>query len=269
MGMSSELRFQDGLQKQSTPLICSEEAPKAVTAGVAKINGLMVRTQSYQPAARRSFLQLASRLRRGEYFGGLFVVSVCANGFAWRIAHSIEEIGLAPAFFRTFGISVIVSFSWCRQGSHLSWRDDTSEIRPLEVAIGAGFITFIIVPIGPLSWIAVTALSVFILLSTGSSTSRRGAIILLAHDRADALELNAVSAFCQFHWRRRLPSELVAGNTSDRNLVEFADKSGQLVHFPPVRLCECLACLLMLAYVELVGITQKLRDRSILVPSSV
>ena len=74
---------------------------------------------------------------------------------------------------------MIVLFS-CVAGVSLVLRDDTSEIRPLEIAIGAGFITFIIVPIGPLSWIAVTVLSVFILLSTGSSTSRRGAIILLA-----------------------------------------------------------------------------------------
>lgn len=197
----------------------------------------MVGTQSYQPAARSSFLQLASRLRRGEYFGGLFVLG-CANGFAWRIAHSIEEIGLAPAFFRTFGISVIVLFS-CVAGVSLVLRDDTSEIRPLEIAIGAGFITFIIVPIGPLSWIAVTALSVFILLSTGSSTSRRGAIILLATTVPMLWSRMLFQLFANFILA--VDAFLVSwllGTHRTGNLVEFADKSGQLVIFPA---CSSLA----------------------------
>ena len=202
-----------------------------------ELNGLMVSTHSYQPAARSSFLQLASGLRRGEYFAGLFVLG-CANGFAWRIAHSIEEIGLAAAFFRTFGISVIVLFSSVA-GISLVLRDDTRGIRLHEVAIGAGYIIFIILPIGPLSWIAVTALSFFILLSTSSSTSRRGAIILLAATVPMLWSRMLFQLFANFILA--VDASLVSwllGTHRTGNLVEFADNSGQLVIFPA---CSSLA----------------------------
>ena len=121
---------------------------------------------------------MAGDLHRGEYFAGLFIVGF-GSGFTSRIVHSIEEIGWADALFRTFGISVIVLASGVA-GISLILRDRTSGIRPLEIALGGGFILLAILPIGPLSWIAVTGLSLYILFSTDVTTSRRGALILLA-----------------------------------------------------------------------------------------
>lgn len=114
----------------------------------------MVSVHSYEPAAHNSLLRVANDLRRGEYFGGLYILG-CANGFASRVVHSVGEIGWSDALYGTFGVSVIVLAS-CVAGISLILRDQSRGVRPLEIAVGAGFIILVILPIGALSWIAVT-----------------------------------------------------------------------------------------------------------------
>ena len=152
---------------------------------------LPVRSQHQKPAksltresivsvqsANQAIVRMAGDLHRGEYFAGLFILGF-ASFFTSRIVHSIEEIGWSDALFSTFRISVIVLAS-CVAGITLILRDRTIGIRPFEIALGAGFIFPVILPIGPLSVIAVTGLSLYILSSTDVTTSRRGAFILLA-----------------------------------------------------------------------------------------
>lgn len=192
---------------------------------------------SYEPAARNSLLRIANDLRRGEYFGGLFILG-CAGGFSSRIVHTIGEIGWVDALFRTFGISVIVLAS-CIAGISLILRDHTRGVRPSEIAVGVGFIILVILPIGPVSWIAVTGLSFFIILSTDVSTSRRGAIILLATTVPMLWSRMVFQFFANFILAAdALLVSWLLGTHRTGNLVEFADRSGQLVIFPA---CSSLA----------------------------
>jgi exosortase/archaeosortase family protein len=181
--------------------------------------------------------RITSELRRGEYFAGLFILG-CASGLTWRIIVSIATMGWMDALFRTFDISVIVCVA-CIAGVLLILRDQTPGVRQFEIVLGMGFVFLVILPIGPLSWIGVTMLSAYILVSTEVDTSRRGAAILLA-------------ATVPMLWSRVLfnlfansilaaDATLVSwllGTHRTGNMVEFADKSGQLVIFPP---CSSLA----------------------------
>jgi hypothetical protein len=196
-----------------------------------------VTVQLENPAIRGSIVRIAGDLHRGEYFAGLFILGF-ASGFTSRIVHSIEEFGWADALFRTFGISVIILAS-CVAGISLILRDRTSGIRPFEIALGVGFILLVILPIGPLSWIAVTCLSIYILFSTVVTTSRRGALILFA----TTVPLLWSRILFEFFANYILAADAtlvswLLGTDRTGNLVEFADKSGQLVIFAP---CSSLA----------------------------
>ncbi len=194
-------------------------------------------TPAEQLAIRGSALRMAGELSRGEYFAGLFIVG-CTSGLASRIISSVGEIGWAEAFLKTFDISVIVLFS-CVAGLALIARDPTKGVYPFEIALGAGFIFLVILPIGPLSWIAVTGLSLYVLLSTDVAASRRGATILLA------VTVPMLWSRMLFHFFANYilaaDASLVSwllGTHRTGNLVEFADKSGQLVIF---HACSSLA----------------------------
>ena len=127
--------------------------------------------------ARGSVLRIARELPLGEFFAGLFTLG-CVSGLASRIIQSVNRLGWADAFFNTFEISVIVWIS-CAAGVSLILRDRTIGVRSSELAMGAVFVSLVILPIGPLSWLAVTALSIYVIFSTNVASSRRGAFILL------------------------------------------------------------------------------------------
>src|SRR6266851_3357594 len=88
--------------------------------------------------------QRGIQIARNEFFAGLFLLG-CANGIAAR------------------GIATVHDNGW------------------LNAAIGVVALALIALPLGGLSWIAVTGLALYILLFTDSDQStRRGAVILLA-----------------------------------------------------------------------------------------
>ncbi len=188
-------------------------------------------------AIRSSVLQMARQLGRGEYFAGLFILG-CASAFASRIFHSVEELGWAVAFFTTFEISVVIWIS-CISGVTLVLRDRTTGVHAFEIALGAGFVFLVILPIAPLSWIAVTGLSLYILFSTDVVDSRRGALILLA----TTVPIFWSRLLFQFFASSILAADAtlvswLLGTHRTGNLVENADHSGQLVIFPP---CSSIA----------------------------
>jgi hypothetical protein len=77
-------------------------------------------------------------------------------------------------------ISVIVWFA-CFAGLSMMAQEDKEEIRFADLAVAAVFLILVILPIFSLSWVAVTGLSLYILLfANGGSERRRGALILLA-----------------------------------------------------------------------------------------
>ena len=96
-----------------------------------------------------------------------------------------------------------------------------------------------ILPIGPLSWLAVTALGLYILLTDNSDFSRRGATILLA------TTVPMLWSCLLFQFFAGLILEVdaslvgwILGTNRTGTIVEFADRSGQLVILPS---CSSLA----------------------------
>ena len=192
---------------------------------------------SNERIARSSVLRISRELPRGEFFAGLFALG-CVSGLASRIIQSINRLGWAEALFNTFEISVIVWIS-CTAGVFLILRDRTIGLRSPELAIGAGFILLVILPIGPLSWLAVTALSLYVIFSANAVSSRRGAFILLA----TTVPMLWSRLLFQFFSNLILQIDAslvgwILGTHRTGDIVEFADGSGVLVILPS---CSSLA----------------------------
>lgn len=187
--------------------------------------------------ARCSACRTLMELTRGEFFAGLLALG-CANGLASHMIQSVNRLGWIDAFVGTFEISVIVWIS-CAAGVSLVLRDRTTGIHSSELVLGAGFLILVVLPIGPLSWLAVTALSFYINVCSSVSSSQRGALILLA-------------ATVPMLWSRLLfqffanailqvDASLVGWMLRTRrtgDIVQFADGSGVLVILPS---CSSLA----------------------------
>jgi hypothetical protein len=213
-------------------------------------------TRSHEFAVRCSPFRLPCELRSGEYFAGLFILG-CASGLASRVVQSVNGLGWRDALTNSFDISAIIWIA-CISGISLVLRDRTTGIGLRELALGAGAVFLVILPIGALSWVAVTGLSLYILGFTRCASSRRGACILLA---ATVPVLWSRMLF-QFFARLILgvDASLVSwllGTHRTGTLVEFADNSGQLVILPS---CSSLANV-SLAFLCWVTLSQLLRHR--------
>lgn len=185
----------------------------------------------------RGSSRISSQLRRGEFFAGLFALG-SVSGLASGIIQSVNRLGWAEALFNTFGISIIVWIS-CAAGVSLVLRDRTFGVRRSELAIGAGVVCLVILPIGALSWLAVTALSFYIIMSTNVTSSRRGAFILLA----TTVPMLWSRLLFQFFANLILQIDAslvgwILGTHRTGDIVEFADGSGVLVIWPA---CSSLA----------------------------
>ena len=172
-------------------------------------------TYSNEKIALGSVLRIARQLPRGEFFAGLFTLG-CVSGLASPIIRSVSRLGWADALFNTFEISAVVWIS-CAAGVSLVLRDRTIGVRSSELAMGAGFVFLVILPIGPLSWLAVTVLSLYIIISTNVASSRRGAFILLATTVPMLWSRLLFQFFCQPNIAdRRVTCWLDIGHSSDR-----------------------------------------------------
>jgi hypothetical protein len=147
-------------------------------------------------------------------------------------------VGWAEALFNTFEVSVIVWIS-CAAGISLVFQDRKLGVRRLELAMGAGFIFLVILPIGALSWFAVAALSLYIIVSAKVASSRRGAFILLA------ITVPMLWSRLLFQFFANLILQIdaslvgwILGTHRTGDIVEFADGSGVLVIWPA---CSSLA----------------------------
>jgi hypothetical protein len=181
--------------------------------------------------ARSTTLRIATDLPRGEFFAGLFALG-CVSGLASQIIKSGSQNGWANALFDTFEISVIVWIS-CAAGISLVLQDRRTGIRPSEFAMGAAFVFLVILPIGSLSWLAVTALGLYILIFTNVAATQRGALVLLA--------TTVPMLWSQLLFRffanpiLQIDASLVSwilGTHRTGDIVGFADGSGFLVIMP-------------------------------------
>jgi len=190
-----------------------------------------VTAHSNETIARGSVLRIAKALPRGEFFAGLFALG-CVSGFTSRMIQSVNRLGWADALFNTFEISVIVWIS-CAAGISLVLRDRTIGVSSSELVLGAGFVLLVIPPIGSLSWLAVTLLSLYIIFSTTVASSRRGASILLASTVPMLWGRLLFQLFANLILQ--VDASFVGwilGTRRTGDIVEFADRSGVLVITP-------------------------------------
>jgi hypothetical protein len=191
-------------------------------------------TQRTQAKSGQGGIQIA----RNEFFAGLFLLG-CANGIAGRAIGTVHDNGWLNAAIGMFDVSAIV-LAACASGLWLMMGGREQSVTRIDLAIGVGALALIALPVGGLSWIAVTGIALYILFFTDPDQSmRRGAVILLA---------TTVPMF----WSRllfRLFANLILeidaslvgwllGADRHGNMVRFANDSGYLVIMPP---CSSLA----------------------------
>ncbi len=209
------------------------------------------------PAPSRGWVvTLRKAVSRNEFFAGLYIVG-CVSGFAGRMIQeaapsgiwsgTILHISTIPLLAAVAGITLL-----------LRGKDD-EEIQAADLAVAAVFLFFAVFSIGALNWVAVTGLSLYVLIFTKAESARRnGAVVLLALTAAmlGSRVLFAVLA----HPILQIDASLVAwliGTARNGTLVGFADGSGQLVILPA---CSSLANL-SLGFLCWVSVTQLMKER--------
>jgi hypothetical protein len=132
-------------------------------------------------APRRGLVAaLRHSIPRNEFFAGLYILGL-ANGLVGRLS-STTNFDDWTGVVQSLDLNVIVLFA-CFAGvsAFLSNDRDREQIRPKDVVVATVFLMLTALPISALSWVAVTGLSLYILLfANGSPTRQRGAVILLA-----------------------------------------------------------------------------------------
>ena len=178
------------------------------------------------------------RLTQGELLVGLCLLG-CANGLAGKMAQSVNRLGWGSAALGTFDVSALVLAACCIGISFLL-SSDTKEASSTDIAVGVVVFLVILLPIGSMSWLAVTLLSLYVLFFMRPPESqRRGTIILLAATVPmlwSRLVFDLSASFIL-----SLDAALVGGLLGTHrtgNVVEFADHSGALVILPA---CSSLA----------------------------
>jgi exosortase/archaeosortase family protein len=195
-------------------------------------NGQPAQHTMYQSTPIRIF-----GLTRGELFAGLYILG-CTNGLAAKMILSVRRLGWVDAAVGTFDVSVIVLFA-CYIGISLVPADKRG-IHLADLAVAMVLLLMIALPIGAVSWLAVTMLSLYVLLFTQSTESeRRGAVILLAVTVPMLWSRLIFDLFANFILSvDALLVGWMLGTHRSGNMVEFADHSGTLAIFPS---CSSLA----------------------------
>jgi len=197
-------------------------------------------------------------MSREEFFAALFIVG-CLNGLGSQVVHSVRVSGWTDALLSTFGISAIVWVA-CFGGVRLILCERTGKILPLDLILGFALLLLITLPIGALSWLAITILSVYVLLFTDPSLSpTRGALIIFAPTVPMLWSRLLFRFFANFILE--IDASLIGlllGTGHTGNIVRFGDQSGSLVIWPP---CSSLANV-SLAFLTWVTISQWLSHRS-------
>jgi len=187
---------------------------------------------------------------RDEFFAGLYILG-CANGLLGRVLLTLNRDGWTGLL--DVDVSVIVLFA-CFAGISLMLQENRDEIRPSDLAVGGIFLILVILPVFALSWLAITGLSLYILLfASGSSALRRGALIMLAL----TVPMLWSRLLFQFFAGPLLAIDaslaaLLLGSERVGNVVGFGDGSGYMVILPA---CSFVANT-SLAFLCWVSITQ-------------
>jgi len=193
---------------------------------------------------------LRHSIQRDQFFAVLYILG-CANGLLGRFLLTLNRDGWTGLL--EVDVSVIVLFA-CFAGISTLLQEDADEIRSVDLAVGGVFLILVMVPIFALSWLAVTGLSLYILVfANDRSARRRGALILLA------LTVPMLWSKLVFQFFAgpilAIDASLAAwllGTDRIGNVVGFGDGSGYLVIAPA---CSFLANT-SLAFLCWVSVTQ-------------
>jgi exosortase/archaeosortase family protein len=197
---------------------------------------------------------LRRAMPREEFFAGLYILGLI-NGLSGQIIQSINLDGWSA---RAFDRISVIEFLACFAGVSLLLRERKEAVRTLDLAFAAIFLLFIILPVGVLSWVGVTGLSLYILLTQPSPSIRRGAIILLAVTVPILWSRLLFQFFANIILG--IDAALVAsvlGTDRVGNVVRFFDSSGYMVVQPG---CSSLANM-SLAFLCWVTVTQWVNHR--------
>jgi hypothetical protein len=200
---------------------------------------------------------VSGSLRRSELFAVLYIVGA-ANGLLGRFVQSANYEGWVGAIL-SIDINVIVLFACFAGISAILGDDDDAEIRAADLLVAAVFLALAIVPISPISWIAVTGLSLYVLvLARGSASRQRGAVIMLA------LTVPMLWSRLLFQFFAKLILDIDAffvasllGSERTGNMVDFVDGSGRMIVLAP---CSSLANM-SLAFLCWISISQWAKHR--------
>jgi exosortase/archaeosortase family protein len=203
----------------------------------------------------RVFAALRGALSRDEFFAGLFILG-CINGLFGRVLLAWTSEGWSGLL--GIDISIIVLFA-CFAGWSTLLESRREPTTPADLAVGGIFLVLVALPIFSLSWIAVTGLSIYILIFASESSERiRGAIIMLA------LTVPMLWSKLLFQFFNRLILEidaslaaLVLNVPQVGTVVPFRDGSGFMVVLPA---CSSLANM-SLAFLCWVSVTQWAKHR--------
>jgi exosortase/archaeosortase family protein len=174
---------------------------------------------------------------RSDFLALLYILG-CANGLLGRLILSSQfadwEGALAGA-----DINAIMLLA-CFAGISLVSAKTSEHLQPRDLGVGLIFLLLISLPIFPLSWVAVTGLSLYILLFANTNPERtRGALILLAMTAPMLWSRLLFQIFAKpiLDIDATLVS-LLLGTDRTGNMVGFLDKSGYMIVLPA---CSSLA----------------------------
>ena len=190
-------------------------------------------------------------ISRDEFFAGLYILG-CANGLLGRVLLSLNRDGWTSLL--DVDVSVIVLFACFAGISVLLFESKNEQIHSADLAVGVVSLILVMLPSFALSWLAVTGLSLYILLfSNDGSARRRGALILLA------LTVPMLWSRLLFQFFAgpilTIDASLAAsllGTERIGNMVGFGDGSGYMTVLPA---CSFLANT-SLAFLCFVSVTQ-------------
>lgn len=174
-----------------------------------------------------------SFLNRNILVTGLALAGL-ANALAPRVVGSVLEQGWYNALLSTFDISAVVWISCVLLVDLLlSAPPVPLQRRDMAVALGCGLA--FLVPLGQLSWLALTFLSLYLGLTAAPGSALRRAALLLFMLTLPMLWLRLLLAFASgplLHLDAVLVATLL-GREALHNTVPFADGSGALWIAPP------------------------------------
>jgi hypothetical protein len=176
-------------------------------------------------------------ISRSDFFVVLYILG-CANGLLGRMIQSFQFSDWEGALTGA-DINAIMLLA-CFTGISLVATKSAEQLVPRDLAVALIYLVLVSLPIFPLSWVAVTVLSLYILLFANTNAERvRGALILLAMTAPMLWSRLLFQIFAKPILN--IDAALVAmllGTDRTGNMVGFLDGSGYMIVLPA---CSSLA----------------------------